>query len=97
MVSRRKYDIPMLVEVELFLRSGRITRFPAKPRQRLKTGPAQAHGIQAISTESVKGSTRYRDFFAPTRPLIEMTLCHPALVVATTHRTLFGPAQALKM
>jgi hypothetical protein len=92
MVSRRKDDIPILVEIEVFLHRACITRFPAKPRKRLKTGPAQAHWLQTIRHQVAKHSTRYSDFFAPARSLVEMTLRQTALVIATTHRTLFGPA-----
>jgi hypothetical protein len=92
MVSRREYDVPLLVEIEVLLHRGRITCFPARPRKRLKTGPAQAHRMQTIRHQSAKDSTRYSDFFAPARSLVEMTLRQTALVIATTHRTLFGPA-----
>jgi hypothetical protein len=92
MVSRRKYDVSILVEIKVFLSRGCITCFPAEPRKRLKTGPTQAHRLQTISHESAKRSAGYIDFFAPARSLVEMTFGQATLVIATTHRTLFGPA-----
>jgi hypothetical protein len=88
MVRRRKYDIPVPVEIEVSV--GNL-------RKPLKTRPAQADRLQTIGGAGAKDSTRHSDFFAPARSLVEMTFRHTALVVATTDRTLFGPAQALKM
>jgi hypothetical protein len=92
MVSRRKYDVPILVEIKVFLSRDCITCFPGEPRKRLKTGPAHAHRLKTISHESAKRSARYSDFFAPARSLVETTVGQATLVIATTHRTLFGPA-----
>ena len=97
MVSRCKYDILVLVEIELFFHRGSIPQLVGYLRQRLKTRSAQAHRFQTICDESAKDFARDRDFFAPARSLIKVAFRQPALVVATTHRTLFGPAQALKM
>jgi hypothetical protein len=97
MVSLREYDVFVLVEIEIFHHCGSICQFVGNLRQRLKTSPAQAHRLQTICDERAESSVRYRDFFAPAESLVEMTFRHTALVVATTHRTLFGQAQALKM
>jgi hypothetical protein len=97
MVSRREYDIPSLVEIKVFLHRSCISRFPANSCELLKTRPAQAHRLQTIRRESAKHSTRNGDFFAPAGSLVEVTFRQTALVIATTHRTLFGPAQVHKM
>jgi hypothetical protein len=97
MVSRCEHDMLVLVEIEVFRHRRSIIQLVGDLRKLLKTGPAHAHRLQTIGQTIAKSSTRYGNFFAPARSLVEMAFRHPALIVATTHRTLFGTAQALHM
>jgi hypothetical protein len=64
-------------------------------RSGLKTTSAQARRVEPSRGQDSKNLTRHDDLVTPARPLVKMTLRHPALVVTAAHRALFIRAQCL--
>ena len=111
MVSCGEDDVSVGIVITIFFAAGRTRileqcqnfAFPRfgifllvpKLRHGLKTRPAEARRLEAICGESAKDLTRDDDLLTPARSLVKMTFCHAASVVATAHRALFIPAQAL--
>jgi hypothetical protein len=108
MVSRGEYHVSILVEIIVFffkdrlrtrehrpdfVHRHRVIRSERKFRGGLKTTPAQACRIEAISGQDSKDLTRHDDLVTPAKPLVKMTLRHPALVVTAAHRALLIMAQ----
>jgi hypothetical protein len=58
MVSRCKYDVLVLVEMEVFFHRGSITRSMGNMRMRLQTRGTQARLLQTICGESAQNSAR---------------------------------------
>jgi hypothetical protein len=111
MVSLGEYYVSILIEIIVFFFEGRlrtceyglnlvsgchgVIHVERKSRSGLKTTSAQARRVEPSCGQDSKDLTGHDDLVTPARPLVKMTLCHPALVVTAAHRALFITAQCL--